>query len=587
MAIMQNGQKITNLMVNGREVESGMVNNRFVFPDGDNVYGNDLVIEVTVDQYASNRYFYFNLLGFDTIKVDWGDGNKETYQNSVPDGYYESFYHTYSYCSTQKKYIIRVSGGSDKLWIWHDNLTSILSFGIFGIKYLNFHDNINLTSVKDKLRKEHCNITDLEQLFSGCIKLESIEDGFFDNCTELVSVKRAFYSCASLKKINNNMFLYNEKLLNAEYCFYGCNSLIDIPSDVFGENSNVNSLLCCFSNCHGLLNLGEKFFENLKKVENFNYCFQYSFSDDAIIDNFNVTLYKWSNNFFKVFDNTGINRILNLNIKVVNWCHQYVNASDRYHIDLFTYSKIKYVNCINICCDDINYRPILSVKLFEHCDNLISIGNIYASNYDYVGFYLMYCNNLLTIGDVQFFDTVMDSFAVSFCDKLYKIGNIVSHSGDSGVYIGHLPQLTDLGIITADLRSIHHFNISPFQSGFTSLPKLQKIIIDGDFAMINPVFSGDLDNYNIKKECYSKGLSCPSFNGSNINTNVVFYYEYVFWLVRDSSLSVISPNDVSNIIIQPSPIDNPYEFQYCNYTSEELKNKFKEKGWKMFWYSTF
>ena len=254
---------------------------------------------ITLDIKDDNKVgqIPFCLYGIDnaSIKINWGDGNKETYTSNDAVQYRCP---THEYDISGEYTITMYSNDFNKIYLYAGISVQMLLFALnmggqqetietimnnIPIDYYQSLKTINnklpkiagisgyfLTSV-DNYQYENKTNT-FESCFDGC-SLTSIPADLFDNNTEATIFYRCFADCTSLQFIPSGLFDSNTAATNFQYCFSGCTSLQSIPSGLFDKNTAVTSFYWCFEGCTSLQSIPSGLFDKNTAVTNFESCF--------------------------------------------------------------------------------------------------------------------------------------------------------------------------------------------------------------------------------------------------------------------------------------------------------------------------
>ena len=127
----------------------------------------------------------------------------------------------------------------------------------------------NLTSL-DVTKFNTANVSDMSEMFTGCTKLTSLDVTKF-NTAKVTDMSRMFYNCSKLPSLDVTNF-NTEKVTNMSYMFYKCQTLPSLDVSKF-NTANVTDMSSMFYNCSKLTSLDVTNF-NTEKVTDMNCMFQ-------------------------------------------------------------------------------------------------------------------------------------------------------------------------------------------------------------------------------------------------------------------------------------------------------------------------
>ena len=120
------------------------------------------------------------------------------------------------------------------------------------------------------------NITNINQMFSGCITLISLPDISKWDTSKVINMEAIFNECNSLLSLPDISKWNTSNVTNMKYIFNGCNKLISLPDISQWNTSNVSYINSMFSECNLLIALPDISKWDTSKVINmegiFNEC---------------------------------------------------------------------------------------------------------------------------------------------------------------------------------------------------------------------------------------------------------------------------------------------------------------------------
>ncbi|MDY5984838.1 MAG: kelch repeat-containing protein [Candidatus Onthovivens sp.] len=176
--------------------------------------------------------------------IDWGDGTSSSQITTYND---TNATHTYA---TAGEYTIKLYGSLNRL---------------------RFYDNIR-TCLK-QVTKSTLTYISIDDMFNGCLNLESIPDGIFNNSLNLTSANATFNGCKKLVTVPTDLFKNNSNI-SSFYNVFRDSGLISIPVGFFDGNNQATTFNSAFKGCYHLASIPSHLFDNCPLVDSFNGTFQ-------------------------------------------------------------------------------------------------------------------------------------------------------------------------------------------------------------------------------------------------------------------------------------------------------------------------
>ena len=130
------------------------------------------------------------------------------------------------------------------------------------------NNTINITLIFDG------NIKDITGIFTECENLISINSIFTINPQNITDLSDLFSGCILLQHLPNSLSEWDtSKVTNMNGIFYGCKSLENLPDISKWDTSNVKSMLSMFNGCSSLLELPDISKWNISRTENISCMF--------------------------------------------------------------------------------------------------------------------------------------------------------------------------------------------------------------------------------------------------------------------------------------------------------------------------
>ena len=259
-AISEETINITTSDMTGGSSYTIIYNGLRKFPN--NIYFNGLEIF----QYEPNNTdTYYEITDdnyLNIIPVTSGGPNEITlfYSSEV-----ESFENMFANCSEIIKSISFsdevMSGTTNMISMFEScsKLTEINNLNPIKVKYMNkaFKGCTSLVSISFNYNNRFEQIRNMENLFEGCIKLESLDLENFKT-DRVTSMEKMFYNCQSLQSINFGPDFKTYLINNMSYIFYNCRALETLNLNNF-ERSGATDMSSMFYNCINLKELSIEF----------------------------------------------------------------------------------------------------------------------------------------------------------------------------------------------------------------------------------------------------------------------------------------------------------------------------------------
>lgn len=178
--------------------------------------------------------------------IDWGDGTSSSQIITYND---TNATHTYA---TAGEYTIKLYGSLNRL---------------------RFNTDANTKTCLKQVTKSTLTYISIDDMFNGCLNLESISDGIFNNSLNLTSANATFSNCKKLATVPTDLFKNNSNITSF-YNVLGDSGLISIPVGFFDGNNQVTTFNSAFKGCNYLVSIPSHLFDNCPLVDSFNGTFQ-------------------------------------------------------------------------------------------------------------------------------------------------------------------------------------------------------------------------------------------------------------------------------------------------------------------------
>ncbi len=177
--------------------------------------------------------------------IDWGDGTSSSQITTYND---TNATHTYT---TAGEYTIKLYGSLNRL--------------VFGV-------DANTATCLKQVTKSTLTYISINDMFNGCLNLESISDGIFSSSLDIKEADDVFKNCKKLKTVPTDLFKNNSQIYRFLGTFHN-SGLISIPVGFFDGNENVSFFTDTFSNCFSLVSIPSHLFDNCSRVSSFTKTF--------------------------------------------------------------------------------------------------------------------------------------------------------------------------------------------------------------------------------------------------------------------------------------------------------------------------
>ena len=269
----------------------------------------DMVFQVRANM-ANEWEAYLPIRGEMNCYVDWGDGNIEIIDKTLPietwdEKNIEWIHHEYE-TRVPTSYRVSVAGSVEALNSMNmprkGAITAIQQWGDVGLKSMAhaFEGYPRLFSLPGDPIGAFREVTDFEGAFRNCIYLTEIDNDLLANAVKAKSLYHLFESCKKLRIIPDGLLRNCAEARNFDSMFSDCTSLEEIPENLFWccpkaetfastfnstRISNIPEML--FAKCPEVISFSavfclspvndppEKLFANNTKVREFNRAFYY------------------------------------------------------------------------------------------------------------------------------------------------------------------------------------------------------------------------------------------------------------------------------------------------------------------------
>lgn len=165
-------------------------------------------------------------------------------------------------------------------------ITSIVQWGVVGIRTINFYGCTNLTSIPGSGTLSGVGgYTGLNEVVSFAsfmrgTRITSIPSDMFDYSPNATTFTNTFESILTLTSVPSGLFDNVPLATTFASCFSACNALTTVPTDLFDLNTNVVNFSSTFRNCRALTNVLQ--FTNNTQVTIFNSVYNMSSTSNAL-----------------------------------------------------------------------------------------------------------------------------------------------------------------------------------------------------------------------------------------------------------------------------------------------------------------
>jgi hypothetical protein len=258
---------------------------RKLIPSGDEQFPFKIQITTT----ASNTVFTVPLVDYGSLTpqltITWGDSSSSPLITSSTS---TDRIHTYVSPGT---YTITISGFMPGFVVNNNSairslITSIVQWGVVGIRTINFYGCTNLTSIPGSGTLSGVGgYTGLNEVVSFAsfmrgTRITSIPSDMFDYSPNATTFTNTFESILTLTSVPSGLFDNVPLATTFASCFSACNALTTVPTDLFDLNTNVVNFSSTFRNCRALTNVLQ--FTNNTQVTIFNSVYNMSSTSNAL-----------------------------------------------------------------------------------------------------------------------------------------------------------------------------------------------------------------------------------------------------------------------------------------------------------------
>ena len=249
------------------------------------------------------------------------------------------------------------------------------------------------------------NITNMNNMFSGCSLLTSINISIF-NTSKTESMKNMFSGCSSLTSINISNF-NTTNVKNMENMFQGCSSLNNINISNF-NTTNTENMKNMFSDCSSLTSLNLKNFNTINIIDMSYLFYNCSHLNSIDLSNFNTKNTIYMNHMFSEccsLKNINISNFNTQNVKDMNNMFSNCFSLTSLNIDNFNTTNVEnmsymFHNCSTLSSIDISRFKTEKVSdmnhMFSECSlmNPININNFNTKNVKDMSYMFYNCSSL-------------------------------------------------------------------------------------------------------------------------------------------------------------------------------------------------
>jgi len=258
-----NNNNINNEFNNIINIYNKMINTNIIKKDNNNNNidnkvnnnkDNDNVDEITIIYKINKDDIKIKLFGQDFIKNN-KDKCKYIYENKEYE--LEEYFKLSN--SNKDKLVIKLKG--------INNVTNMSDM---------FSGCLSLSSLPDISKWNTNNVTNMSCMFSNCKSLSSLPDISKWNTNNVTDMSYMFIGCSSLSSLPDISKWNTNNVTNMSYMFYDCSSLLSLPDISKWNTNNVKNMSDMFCNCSSLSSLPNISKWNTNNVTNmidmFKYC---------------------------------------------------------------------------------------------------------------------------------------------------------------------------------------------------------------------------------------------------------------------------------------------------------------------------
>ena len=147
---------------------------------------------------------------------------------------------------------------------------------VYDNKEYELNKEFDVKNVKDKLEiklKGVNKVTNMSNLFSGCLSLSSLPDISKINTTNITNMCNMFNGCSTLTSLPEISNWNTENVTDMSFMFCGCSSLKSLPDISKWNTANVTNMDSMFYECKSLSELPDISTWNTSNVTNMGYMF--------------------------------------------------------------------------------------------------------------------------------------------------------------------------------------------------------------------------------------------------------------------------------------------------------------------------
>ena len=333
----------------------------------------------------------------------------------------------------KRKYNFKKEGKYEFQIIFNNPITNMKNF---------FKECTNIISL-DLSDFDTSNITNIESMFNGCLKLKEIKgmnkfttnnvitmNAMFQDCSVLeyldlsnfdtsknINMECMFNRCYKLKEIKGiNKFITN-KTINMKIIFNCCHELEYLDLSSF-DTSNVTSFLCMFNGCHklkkikGINKLITSKVTDMKRM--FSQCYELEYLD---LSNFNtsnvINMSLMFNKCHKLKEIKGLNKFITN--KVTDMKAMFNDCYELQYLDLSNFDTSNTINFSFLFSGCLKLKEIKGINqfitnkatdmgaMFQECKELeyLDLSNFDNSNLSSINYMFYGCHKLKEIKGIQ------------------------------------------------------------------------------------------------------------------------------------------------------------------------------------------
>ncbi len=258
---------------------------RKLIPSGEEQFPFKIQITTT----ASNTVFTVPLVDYGALTplltISWGDSTSSPLISSSSS---TDRIHTYVSPGT---YTITISGFMPGFVVNNNSairglITSIVQWGVVGLRTINFYGCSNLTSIPGSGTLSGVGgYTGLSEVvsfasFMRSTRISSIPSDIFDYSPNATTFTNTFESILTLTSVPSGLFDNVPNATTFASCFSACTAITSVPNDLFDQNINAVNFSSTFRNCRALTNVLQFTFNT--QVTIFNNIYNMSSTSNAL-----------------------------------------------------------------------------------------------------------------------------------------------------------------------------------------------------------------------------------------------------------------------------------------------------------------